>query len=72
MYGLVRVAAVPGAVSSKYVEYLEDYFEKISKNAVPEFKPPVTETGSPVIPWDVASQVMLSAMRTKKRLECGG
>lgn len=71
---LMREACDIVMVAQQSVEYmtgLKAHYSKIFEGAVPEHGHGPMKTAAGAVPWDVASRVMLSAMRIKKRLECG-
>lgn len=65
---LVGIAAIPNQ-SLEYVKSLQSFYSDLSQNAVPDFGKKKSDAG--VSSWEHASQIMWSAMKTKKRLECG-
>lgn len=71
MFEMVSIAGVPGVCSKKYVEGLESYFRTIADGAVAEHSVIHEQAKNAPIDWNTASRVMWSAMKTKKRLECG-
>ncbi len=71
MYELVAIAAVPGAVSKDFVRSLEGHYQGIMDATYIYEKPSKSKSLKPAVDWQTASQIMLDAMKTKKRLECG-
>jgi len=73
MDDLISVAAVPSS-DKKYITGLSDYYQRIAKNAVDELSgrdESSEKTGRTTMDWEEASQLMLSTLRVKKRLEHG-
>ena len=71
MQDLISVAAVP-ASDQKYIQGITKYFERIEDEAVPELRAfPEVKGGRPTLDWATASDLMLSTLKVKKRLEYG-
>jgi hypothetical protein len=69
MNELVSIAAVPNQ-SLEYMKGLQSFYSRILIDAVPEHGQ-IKKPGRQSVPWKDASKIMWSAMKTKKRLECG-
>lgn len=68
MYEMCAISAIPSQ-SVQYLKGLQSFYSDVRNSAVKEEK---QNSQSTSVPWDIASQQMLAAMRLKKRLECRG
>lgn len=69
MVELVDIAAVPNQ-PLQYMKSLKNTYQRMSDRAVPEHQVQQKKTEG-TIPWDTASNLMWSAMKTMKRLNRG-
>jgi hypothetical protein len=73
MYDLIGVVCATSG-SQDYIDKARDCYREIRDNAVPEWKPEKVvwqSDGTPLVPWKQATQVLMSVLAVKKRIECG-
>jgi hypothetical protein len=70
MRGLINISAVSNG-GADFIKSIDSYWSRQFDDAVPEFsKPQVSynEAGTPVVPWDQASQIMLQQLSVMKKV----
>lgn len=71
---MINVAFVPSG-DKDYISSLHKYWAKRQDMAIPEFAPEQVEyksDGTPVLPMEVATKLMIAQMRAFKRINGGG
>lgn len=74
MKDLINVAFVP-AGKKEFIDSLRKFWSGVQESAVPEFspkRPVIKEDGTPVVPWELATKIMVGQMRAMKRINGGG
>jgi len=74
MRDLVNIVMAP-TQREEFLDSLRSYWRTQFENAVPEYKPDrvkIEGDGTPYLPWQQASQLMLQQMRVFKKVNGGG